>query len=348
MRGLCLSLAAGLAAACSPQPAPYDALWTEFETGASTGLRGLSVVDAETIWAGGDNAVALRSTNGGLSWTVIEVDAAAGAALRSVHAFSAEHALYLTAGTPARVLETRDGGDSFSIVYEDPEADAFYDSVVFWDERRGIAFSDPVAGAFRILLTENGGANWRHVPPANLPPPLEGEAGFAASGQMIAVRPDGHAWIGTGGAAQARILVTDDFGESWNVFDTPLRAGAPGRGVFGLARASGRLVAVGGDYTAENETDAVLALSDDGGASWRTPESGPSGYRESVAPLPGTDGRIWLTVGPNGADLSLDAGENWSRVSETGYHALEFTPDGRFGYLVGSDGRAGRVTLLPR
>ena len=83
----------------------------------------------------------------------------------------------------------------------------------------GVAFSDPIEGAFLIIVTKDAGRNWREVPRELLPHPVEGEAGFAASGTCVCVR-EGQIWIGTGGTA-ARVLHSGDRGRSWSVVPTP-------------------------------------------------------------------------------------------------------------------------------
>jgi photosystem II stability/assembly factor-like uncharacterized protein len=321
--------------------ADVELVWVEQDSGVTSSLRGLTVVSETTAWIGAPDGTVLRTIDSGASWGELHISGAEGLDLRSSHGFNDQDALFFTAGTPAQLYRTRDGGESFQLAYEDASPDAFFDTLAFWNNAYGIAFSDPVDGEFHILLTEDGGENW--VPAANLPAPLEGEAGFAASNTMITTAPGGRAWIGTGGGETARILYTPDFGSSWEVFDTPIASGSSGAGVFSLTIDDDQLVIVGGSYTDEDSTDGVAAWSKDHGATWRLPASTASGYRSAVAALPGHAGHF-VAVGPNGADLSRDGGLNWERVSETGYHAIAFSNEGNVGWAVGSDGRIARVT----
>ncbi|WP_339747389.1 hypothetical protein [uncultured Maricaulis sp.] len=330
-------------AAC--QPAPQQAIimdWAAQESGVTSSLRGLTVVDAETAWIGAPDGIVLRTIDGGANWTQSRIEAAAGLDLRSAHGFDADHALFFTAGSPARLFETRDGGASFTLLYEDPSEAAFFDGLAFWDDQHGIAFSDPVAGVFHILLTGDGGQSWTKT--TGLPEPLDGEAGFAASDTSLALGEDGRVWIGTGGGARARILLSMDYGASWRVVNTPLASGQSGAGIFSIAASGNTLVAAGGDYTRPDETVGVAAYSLDGGHVWFEPETPPSGYRSAVAAIPGLSGHF-LAVGPNGADLSRDGGRSWSPISQTGYNAVSFAPGSPFGWAVGAEGKIARLRV---
>jgi photosystem II stability/assembly factor-like uncharacterized protein len=336
-----LSLAMLVLTACSGET-PVELSWTEQASGVTSSLRGLSVVDQSTTWVGAPDGVVLRTIDGGEHWTRMQIADAQGLDLRSAHGFDDQHALFITAGQPAQFYRTRDGGSGFDLIHEAPSPDAFFDTVRFWDEQQGLAFSDPVDAEFHILLTVDGGENWSAA--SDLPVPLEGEAGFAASNTMIAVADGGRAWVGTGGAETARILYTPDYGASWEVHGTPMTSDPSGAGIFSVAHQDGQLVIVGGSYTDEDNTDGAAAWSKNGGSEWFTPEATTSGYRSAVAALPGHAGHF-LAVGPNGADLTRDGGRTWERISETGYHAVAFPDGGVTGWAVGSDGRIAHITI---
>ena len=339
-------LGAGLAALSACQPSPRHTVtgidWTMQESGVQSSLRGLAVVDSEIAWIGAPDGVVLRTVDGGTNWSRSRIEAAAGLDLRSAHGFNANHALFFTAGSPARLFETRDGGTSFTLLYEDASDTAFFDGLAFWDEMRGLAFSDPVEGVFHILLTDDGGQSWSEA--ENLPAPLDGEAGFAASDTGIALGEAGRVWIGTGGGARARILSSRDFGASWGAVNAPLASGQAGAGIFSIAATGNTLVAVGGDYTRPDAREGVAAYSLDGGHVWFEPEIPPTGYRSAVASIPGLGGHF-LAVGPNGSDLSRDGGRVWEGISEAGYNAIAFAPGSLAGWAVGTDGRIARLTV---
>jgi photosystem II stability/assembly factor-like uncharacterized protein len=84
-------------------------------------------------------------------------------------------------------------------------------------------------------------------------------------------------------------------------------------------------IAVGGDYKDAGRAREVVALTSDGGRTWRRPEGQePGGYRSAVAFVPGARVRHAVVVGPTGTDESRDGGETWQRLGTTGYNAVGF------------------------
>ena len=66
---------------------------------------------------------------------------------------------------------------------------AFYDCLAFFDDRHGLALSDPVDGKFRILATDDGGRSLAgRCRPTGMPAALAGEFAFAASGTCLVAR----------------------------------------------------------------------------------------------------------------------------------------------------------------
>jgi hypothetical protein len=67
--------------------------------------------------------------------------------------------------------------------------------------------------------------------------------------------------------------------------------------------------AVGGDYLHPEIASQNAAFSSDGGLTWTAATTPPHGYRSAVAYDSKT--KTWITVGPNGTDISTDDGRNW-------------------------------------
>jgi photosystem II stability/assembly factor-like uncharacterized protein len=218
----------------------------------------------------------------------------------------------------------------------------FVDALAFWDAEHGLVLGDPVGGRFTILLTGDGGATWARVPPEALPPALENEGAFAASGTCLVVFGDRFAWFATGGATVSRVFRSTDRGRTWSVAATPVRAGGPSAGIFSLAfRDERHGVAVGGDYKAPEQAGGLVARTEDGGKTWSAVGQGPGGYRSGVAFVPGTNPTAFVAVGPTGSDLSTDDGRGWKPLDVTGFHAVSVAPDGT-PWAVGDGGRVAR------
>ena len=248
-------------------------------------------------------------------------------------------------GGDSRIYRTADGGRTWHQGFRNHSPDAFYDCLGFWDRRHGLAMSDPVHGKFRILVTKNGGRSWAKRPSAGMPPAVDGEFGFAASGTCLVTAGEQDAWIAGGGTA-SRVYHTTDRGRTWSVTDTPMVHSDAG-GIFSLAvRDRQNLVAVGGDFEHPNRRLHTSAYSHDAGATWT--EGGKlGGYRSGSAFLPrtaatGSPSTGVIAVGPSGSDVSYDGGATWESVDEGDLDSVECTPAG----TCWASGANGRVAVL--
>jgi photosystem II stability/assembly factor-like uncharacterized protein len=217
--------------------------------------------------------------------------------------------------------------------------------MAFWDNMHGMAFSDPVDGRFLIIETTDGGASWREIPADVLPRPLDGEAGYAASGTGIAVAGKSHVWIGTGGGARTRVIWSHDAGTSWRSADVPMLSGADGPGIYSLVFMDTlRGVAVGGTFRQPASRTGNAAVTGDGGRTWTPVESNPPrGYRSGVAVVPGTPAPTLVAVGTNGTDFSVDGGRSWGALTDDGFNAVAFA-SAAAGWAVGDRGRISRFS----
>src|SRR5262249_14590591 len=138
-------------------------------------------------------------------------------------------------GDALRIYKTVDGGRSWMNQFQSADVAAFFDAIVFWDEKNGIALGDPVNGRFQLLVTVDGGAQWTSLARKTLPPALSGEGAFAASGTCLVTHGERDVWFATGGAKTGRVFRSTDRGKVWMVSDTLIVAGVESAGVFSLA-----------------------------------------------------------------------------------------------------------------
>jgi photosystem II stability/assembly factor-like uncharacterized protein len=326
-------------------PFAARAQWLPAPTLGDVELRGLSAAAPSVVWASGTRGRYARSIDGGRTWRLDSVPGAAALDFRAVHALDARRAWLMSAGDAdkgqARIYRTTDAGAHWSLVYATTQKGVFLDALAFWDAQHGIALSDPIDGHFFVLTTNDGGGSWTRVPPERLPATLPGEAAFAASGTCLTVGGQNDVWIGTGGGATARVFHSGDRGRTWTVADTPIHAGNASSGVFAVAFGDGRHgVAVGGDYQLVHGGFPNVALTDDGGRSWRAAKGPlPAGYLSGAAYIPGT-GHV-IAVGLAGTALSLDGGESWKMVDTTPYNSVRFAATDA-GYAAGPHGKVAR------
>lgn len=328
-------------------PGVARAQWTPQHSGTDAEFRGLSVVSPKVVWASGTHGRVARTTDGGATWRIDTVAGADSLDLRAIHAFDARTAVATSAGEAekgqAKIFRTSDGGRSWSLVWQTTEKGVFLDAIAFWDARHGLVLSDPVGGKLYLLSTSDGGRTWTRIPPDALPAPLDKEGFFAASGTCLTTEGSRTAYIGSGGAATARVFRTTDRGRTWHVADTPLHAADPASGVFSVVFRDARHgVAVGGKYDRPHEALPNVALSDDGGATWHLPDGAlPVGYYSGAAWLPHAKTPTIVAVGLAGTVRSADGGRTWATVDSIPYNSVAFaTP--KIGWAVGPRGRIAR------
>lgn len=342
-----LSVGSLVALASSAQAAPdgrgRGPSWTLLDTGSQSHFRGLSPVSRSVAWVSGYNGVVLRTVDGGRTWIDASPPGASALQFRDISAFDARHAVAMAAGSGAdsRLYVTADGGATWNLAYQNADPAAFFDCMAFYDSRHGLVVSDPVGGKFRILSTRDGGGSWTVLPDAGMPAALDGEAGFAASGECLTTSGR-DAWFGSGGGATARIFHSRDGGLTWDVRGTPVIS-SPSAGVFGLAFRTPLFgVAVGGDFSAPTNAVDVSALSYFG-SRWFSPLAEPSGYRSGVTWVPDTFATV-IAVGLTGSDVSYDGGLHW-RTFDTGqFDTVSCARDG----ACWASGDLGRVAVLRR
>ena len=318
--------------------------WSVQTSGLDTNLRGVSAVylrdaDSVAVWAAGSNGVILRSMDRGKTWKQLHVADGGGLDFRSIQAFDAVTAYVLSSGEgeKSRIYKTKDAGATWTLQYTDKRAAFFLDAMACWGPQDCFVLSDPVEGKFVLLATRDG-EHWTELPRDNLPAALPNEGAFAASGTCLLVWGP-HIYFVTGGPA-ARVFHSPDAGKTWSVADTPIAHGNATSGIFSIARSGDTVVVTGGDYKNPDGPDRTAAYSVDGGAIWKMAAQQPGGYRSAVAWI---DGATPAAVGPNGEDISEDAGVHWKHTDSLDLNALVVV-DYFNGWAVGPKGTIARMT----
>jgi len=336
---------------------------TPQNSGTTQLLIAVSPVDSRVVWAAGTGGTYVVTTDGGKNWKAGVVPGADALQFRDVQGVSAKEAYLMSIGdntTDFRIYKTVDGGATWTIEFENETENAFYDCFAFWTPNRGIAHSDSVNGVFPDIRTVDG-TTWQDIS-ANMPPALQGEASFAASGTCITTEGRKNAWIATGGSTIARILATRDGGDTWNAYDTPLVSSASA-GAISVAFRDPRNGIVGGGDLASNDS-ADMATSHDGGKTWKLTNKPPvKGAIFCLSYVQGNgrgrgkegDGRGNRTVvitaetqpdftsGP--AAWTPDEGRTWFKLHKvSGYWAVAFA-NPKAGWFVGNGGNILKISF---
>lgn len=294
--------------------------WQRQIVGTKASLRGLSVVSEKIIWASGTNGTFLRTVDGGKNWKPGKIPGAEKLDFRDVEAFDANTAFILSigAGEASRIYKTSDGGESWTLQFQNTNPKVFLDAFAFWDSMHGIAMSDPIDGKFVLLKTDDG-AKWTPVDTSRMPPARDGEAAFAASGTCLLTNGKSEVFLVSGGAS-ARVFRSNNRGFDWTVADSPIVSGAAGSGIFSIAMFDNKNgVIVGGNYEKPNEINNNLAFTNDGGRSWILGK-GLSSYRSGVTYV---NSQLLFAVGSSGSDLSIDGGKTWQNIDKENYNSVQ-------------------------
>jgi len=306
------------------------------QKGKDTSLRGLSVVNDSIAWVSGSKGWTAVSNDGGKNWDWKQIEGYENLDFRDIEGFSDSKAIIVSAGTPAVILLTTDGGQSWKEVYRNESKDIFLDGMDFWYADRGIIYGDPINGQMVLLESRDGGMSWKNISAQNKIALISGEASFAASGTNIRTGKGGKVWIATGGL-QSRLFRSDDYGLNWEAIQLPIIQGKSSTGPFSIAFYKNKAgVAAGGDFLSDTSRLNNLVLTKNGGRAWMKPQNTLFGYRSAIEYLSKNE---LLACGPKGTDRSIDGGQTWMKLSDQGFHTIRKAKSGDLVLLTGGSGR---------
>jgi photosystem II stability/assembly factor-like uncharacterized protein len=352
------------------------AQWDIEESHTTASLRGIHNVGGGVAWASGTNGTVLRTEDGGYLWQTCAVPPGAEKLdFRGVQGFDENTAIVMSSGPgdQSRLYKTTDGCQTWKLVFTNPDKDGFWDAIRALGRDEFEVVGDSVD---HVLVSEKTG----HVIPVwrfnqgddpdsrssdhffELPAdPKEG--GFAASNSTLVIGavPHHHSvwkyqWLATQTPDHSyvhREAVEDTPTcepcrlASLRV-ETSMSQGSPSAGIFSLAFREDRFgVAVGGDYQKPTATAKIAIYSNDSGKSWIAAQTPPHGYRSSVAY--DDKQKLWITVGPNGTDISTDDGKNWRPLTPSGTDPADADKNWNalsLPFVVGPHGRIGRLRTI--
>jgi photosystem II stability/assembly factor-like uncharacterized protein len=342
------------------------AQWEIEESHTTASLRGIHNVGGGVAWASGTNGTVLRTEDGGYLWQTCAIplagtkDSAEKLDFRGIQAFDANTAIVMSSGPgdQSRLYKTTDGCQTWKLVFTNPDKDGFWDAIQFRDKTYGELLGDPVRGAFFLAETSDGGGHWveQHNSGLKADPKMQGA--FAASNSSLTA-DNGHIIFASGGAGGAYVrelseiaicvdgcspaeMNLDGHENKWSLERVPVGASSEASGIFSLGKKG--LVVVGGDYLNPNDAVNTAAYYIDGGKTWHPAQTPPHGYRSAVAYDEKT--KTWITVGPNGTDISTDDGRNWRPLTPSPQDAPDADKNWNalsLPFVVGPNGRIGKL-----
>jgi hypothetical protein len=199
---------------------------------------------------------------------------------------------------------------------------------------------------------------------------LPAEAAFAASNSVLRRIGPGTYWVAVGTRLieySVGFTIPSHFeAESFCGIGIPVRRHSTSAGIFSLAIRpdsvappkstklfgfhwkapscqKADMVVVGGDYTAINDQQGTAAFT--GGTNkFQVAQTPPHGFRSAVAYDAAT--KTWITVGPNGTDISTDHGRNWRSLKPASIDAPDADRNWNalsLPFVVGPKGRIGKL-----
>ena len=230
----------------------------------------------------------------------------------------------LSVANPALLYKTGTNG-TMELVYKEEGEDVFYDALMFWNNKEGIAVGDTRNGCLSIIITRDGGSNWEKVSCDDLPEGIVGEGAFAASNSNIEIVGDS-TWIAS---SKSRIYFSPDKGRTWSVQSVPILNEKPSEGIYSVDFYNENLgIAYGGDYTNPDGNKRNKAITQNGGQSWELIADGElPGYKSCVQFFPNSAGEDIVAVGFTGIAYSNNRGGTWRTLSDEGFYTLRFLND---------------------
>ncbi len=319
---------------------PAQAQFDLQDSHTTASLRGIHSLGNGIAWASGTDGAVRRTADGGTRWQTCAIPPAAEHLdFRGIQAFDENTAIVMASGKGdlSRLYKTTDGCRTWTLLFSNPDKEGFWDAIQFSSPDQGVLLGDPVNNIFVVMLTFNGGLKWERQT-LRATQDINGEGAFAASNSSLLLEYGlGYRKFCTGGPGGPRVIalgagpsampsssVEDSWPADLHAERLPVKGPAfEGSGCFSLAvdrRGTGTEIAVGGNYKAPSDKENtawttanwLATLSANNTSEWHAAQTPPHGYRSSVAYDPKS--KTWITVGPNGTDISRDDGNNWTAL----------------------------------
>lgn len=359
-----------------------QAQWDIQDSHTTASLRGIHSLGGGIAWASGTEGTILRTTDDGANWQRCATPPGAEKLdFRGIQAFDANTAIVMSSGPgdQSRLYKTTDACQTWKLLFTNPDKQGFWDAIQFRHYpgyfTGAVLVGDPVNGKFPLFTTEDYGSTWKPLQQEarykSLPLALArtDESLFAASNSAIAATADDKTFaFVTGGKGGARLVIPQWHGLSWGYDNfhegkftfSYIQLPIPSNETSGAFSIASRrtpddvnkvdMMIVGGDYKNPAVGVAVFVLhSAPYYKKLFTPRiigstHPPHGFRSAVAY--DAQQKLWITVGPNGTDISTDDGRNWTPLkpsnqdppdADKNWNALSLP------FVVGPKGRIGKL-----
>lgn len=307
----------------------------------SLSIRALVVKSENDFYFAGSNSTFGFSNDGGDNWDFSSIDTL-DQEFRSLVVLDSS-ILMMNVGSPAKVYKSIDFGNIWEITFVDSSKTAFYNSMVFWDNKNGIATADPQQeGCLSVIITNDSGETWNKVSCDKLPKLDNGEAQFAASNTCIDAI-DGSIWITTGGM-NSRILKSTDAGDNWELIETDFVKGEEMTGIYSIDfydKNNG--IIFGGDWNQKCKETNNKYYTNDGGITWIKATSDDKVCYRSCVQYTSNKNKL-IALGIPGVSISENGGKYWKGISdERDFYTVRIVNDSTA--LAAGKGKIGLISF---
>jgi len=302
----------------------------------NTSIRAIQIINDSTLVYAGTNARFGLTTNLGKTWKIIYLN------LDTIYpdyrslAINNNFIFALSAGSPALLYKINIKTLHKKLVYKNYNPNIFFDAMTFIDTKNGMAIGDALSTCLTLLQTKDGGTTWQLKNCTQFPKALNGEAAFAASNTNI-THINNHVWIASGGV-KSRVYYSNDKGDNWEVYNTPMLGGKSSTGIFSVAFANKKHgIIIGGNYLDKKINQSNKAITKNGGKTWQLVSDGKEPtYKSCVQYVPKSNGKKLIAVGTTGINFSEDSGKTWIKLSNNGFYTIRFVSKNK-AWLAGAN-----------
>lgn len=317
-------------------PFLMNAQWVSRGSGINENGRffnGISVVDAETVWAVTFDGTTFtnptnewaRTTDGGATWQTGSLPLNdPSLCTYTIFALDTMTAWAGVASQPninkGAVYKTTDGGQSWVEQIYFPERSA--GELYFWDENEGIVFEAARIGIpnneLRVWRTADGGENWEQM---NIPTPLTSESVLSLTGNGMLDAQGNHIWIAT---IRGRVYHSADRGTTWEVVEVT----TPDRALTNVAFAD----TLNGLAVSPISPNGFLLpnkvfRTSDGGMTWTEIPAPATPIAAVIEYVPGTEATYFfgnISQGQTEIAFTHNSGTTWKKTNSPGIWCMDF------------------------
>ena len=292
------------------------------EENLDVSYRGLAVESATNFVVSGSKNTIGRTTDGGKTFKWINPTVVEKRDFRDIEILGKDTYLAIGVDAPAYIILTKDGGKTWTKVYENNQKGIFLDAIHYNPKTKQIiVLGDPIETGkpFVLTSTSTDPTKWtvaKTLMNQSLRLKNPKEAFFASSGSNL-YADENQVLIVSGGAASNVYRYTPKGGQMYALEKTA----SNNSGINGMAYDAVNNVGylVGGDYTKPDDSKynlykfKIVNNQINFIDSWKYPE----GYKSGVTIL--SKDKV-VVCGYSGVDYSIDGGHNWKNITKDSYN----------------------------